>query len=414
MCLSNRTYFVSEIGNMAADGNFITPEAIRADMADSRFIVAIKDRRTALTAVESIRAVLPGASILLASEEAFCGCRNLSELAAKRGSQGLDSFAQEAQPVPAAAVVDISTIELSDRQRGILLHLPRIDEKIGGFQPGELSVWSGRTGAGKSTLVNQGALAALDQGHNVFIYSGELSKKRAKSWLTLQAAGHGAAVKIEDQWSGKVYYEVNRTLLPLIDEWWRDRLYLYDNSIVGANEFQSVLAAMQQAALLHGCDVFVVDNLMSMDLDVTGDDKLYQAQSAFVSRLVDFSHKYNAHIHLVAHPKKHSEKEYLNVGVISGSSDIGNKADNVFYLERLAVETAREKGYRAVLRCLKNREWGDTFSVGLDFDHTCRRFVPASKRSILSDQNRVIAEAEPMGWCKQGTQEYIDARTDPF
>ena len=50
------------------------------------------------------------------------------------------------------------------RQKRVLSGIPTLDHVLGGFQYGDLTVWTGRRGEGKSTMMNQIALEALDRG----------------------------------------------------------------------------------------------------------------------------------------------------------------------------------------------------------------------------------------------------------
>ena len=79
---------------------------------------------------------------------------------------------------------------------------------IGGFSPGDLSVWTGKRGEGKSTLLGQMMLEAINQGHRVCVYSGEFPKHRFKLTLMQQAAGGRHVVKREDERTGHVFYDV--------------------------------------------------------------------------------------------------------------------------------------------------------------------------------------------------------------
>lgn len=48
-----------------------------------------------------------------------------------------------------------------------------LDAALGGFRMGELTVFSGKRGEGKSTIASQLMIEAMDQGFNVCAYSGE-------------------------------------------------------------------------------------------------------------------------------------------------------------------------------------------------------------------------------------------------
>lgn len=63
-----------------------------------------------------------------------------------------------------------------------------IDSKMIGLQKTAITVVSGVRGSAKSTILSQMMLNAVDDGHNVVCYSGELTAKNFLKWLTLQAA----------------------------------------------------------------------------------------------------------------------------------------------------------------------------------------------------------------------------------
>ena len=118
-------------------------------------------------------------------------------------------------------------IEIIDRSKivSIKTGIDALDKKLIGMNKGELSIWSGGNGSGKSTFLSQLALETISRGFNVAMFSGELTSNRAKSWLQLQAAGR-AHTKLSD--NGVSYY-VPREKADAIDEWAADKLWIYNN-----------------------------------------------------------------------------------------------------------------------------------------------------------------------------------------
>jgi twinkle protein len=247
-----------------------------------------------------------------------------------------------------------------------------LDKSIGGFAASELSVWTGKRGCGKSTLLGQMLLDAIDQGHNVCAYSGELSAWRFKEWTALQAAGSEYVEMSTDKFSGKSFYRVNPIAMRQIDDWWRSRLFLYDNKLAAASDENSILSVFEYAARRYGCSVFLVDNLMTARFSTSAERDFFRAQSNFTGRLVEFAKKFEVHVHLVAHPRK--AQGNLEADDISGSGDITNRADNVFSLDRLPEKDAETQGYDAALKVLKNRSFGETPHIGLCYDAATRRY----------------------------------------
>ena len=212
-----------------------------------------------------------------------------------------------------------------------------IDRLMAGLAKTELSAISGLTGSGKSTLLSQIMLNAIDNGHRVVCYSGEMSNKKYLNWMIRQAAGKTNTVasdRIDEEYHIKST-ELQRT----IAEWMGDNFRLYDNR--QGNDFVKIRNALEKALVATEADLCVIDNLMILDLDMMDKDR-YEAQKKFVVALKDLALKTNTHILFVAHPRKQSG--WLRLSDIAGSANIGNILDNGFVVHR--CNEAFEKIYR--------------------------------------------------------------------
>jgi len=150
-------------------------------------------------------------------------------------------------------------------------------------------------------------------------------------------------------------------------KWFYDKFYLFDADKTRVDA-DKLLNRFKQAAKRYDARVFLIDNLIKMNLDK---NNYYAAQSDFIDKCSVFAHKYNAHIHIVAHPRK------TNQGVtkmdISGSGDITNLADNVL----LIVNTSKnkKKTHDAEIGLLKDRWNGNAgIKVKLLFSEPELRF----------------------------------------
>ena len=341
--------------------------------------LALADRDMAEVTAEAFGEYAPWLSVLLPAEGAFRGFQNCREVLGDGGRGAVDRLLMGAVERPAPGLLDLAAVEGEDL-RGIpsvLSGIAELDRSIGGFYAGELSVWTGKRGGGKSTFLDQLLLEALDQGHRVCAYSGELSARRFKQWASLQAAGPTHVAAVRDPSSGKTMYTVPPIIQRLLDEWWAERFFLYDNRIAAAGGEESILAVFEYAVRRYGCAVFLVDNLMTARFGGHRDSDFYRAQSNFTGRLVEFAKKHEVHVHLVAHPRKTDDKRQMDADDVGGSGDVTNRADNVFSLRRLEGEEAERQGFQSVLRVLKNRAFGDTVSIGLNYDVPSRRFYKA-------------------------------------
>lgn len=271
-------------------------------------------------------------------------------------------------------------LNLADVKRRNLRDVPRtlsgfnkLDRKLGGFREGELTVWTGPRGSGKSRILNQILLEAIDQGRKVCVYSGELSASRFKDWITIQAAGPDNLEEFQDPDTGEPDYVVFTEAEQLINEWWDKKFYVYDLGIASAHSEDSIMNEFEYAQRVLGCDVFLVDNVMTARL--SGDKDRFVAQSMFVRRLSEFCKSTSTHVHLVAHPRKTERgKGVEDNDDVSGSADITNLADNVISMMRLKERGT--DGRETEMKIMKSRETGIIGKIGLCFDDSSRRFYP--------------------------------------
>lgn len=235
------------------------------------------------------------------------------------------------------------------------------DRIIKGWRGSELTVWTGRNGSGKSTILNQVVLDIASKKDRVCIYSGEMSPERYLRWAVIQHKENGNpspfAIKDSLDWmTGKIY------ILNITDMITPDKL----------------LEDFEYAARRYGCKHFIIDSLMKIDLDENDE---YNQQKRFVSRLTDFVKTHNAHIHLVAHPRKSSsDTDEPGKVDVKGSSHITDLAHNVIVLYRTSQEQkefSAKKGKPVSdmqLYVKKNREFGVEGKVMMLFDDQTKKF----------------------------------------
>lgn len=335
--------------------------------------LALADADTVEAVADGLAEYAPSVPVLKPASGAFRNHKNVREVLEAGGVRAVDHLLIGAVERPAAGLLDLADVEKPVILPTVLSGIRELDRAIGGFAPGELSVWTGKRGGGKSTLLSQLLLDAVDQGHVVCAYSGELAAWRFKMWAALQAAGPKHVTEQTDRFSGKTFHSVPPPTMNLIDDWWRGRFLLYDNRVNGAGNVDGLLRIFEYAVRRHGACVFLVDNLMTANFSSVDRD-FYRAQSEFVGRLEAFAVKNEVHVHLVAHPRKTDSSRALEADDIGGSGDVSNKADNVFSLTRLDQKDVEKHGFQTVLRILKNRQHGELISIGLNFDSASRRF----------------------------------------
>ena len=288
-----------------------------------------------------------------------CEYKDANVLLFKEGVEAVKRAVDNAKRVPHRGLInlkDVKKIDIKDNDN-IKSGVPALDKSIHGFASGELSVWTGKRGEGKSIFLNQIILEAVDQKIKCAVYSGEMTDAKFKQLVNLQAAGKNNVEKYYDEVFDCEEYEPKAHIEEAITEWYDEKLYLYDNRISSTgNEEDDIMKVFEYAVKRYDCRVLLIDNLMIAADSFGSDRDYYRSQSKFVGKLKEFAIKYNVHIHLVAHPKK--TEGNLDNDSISGTGDITNRADNVFSVIRVADEDKEKMNCDSVMKVLKNRSKG--------------------------------------------------------
>lgn len=274
-------------------------------------------------------------------------------------------------------MLNLTDIESYDRSKvtTIKSRFPSFDRLIGGFNKGELSIWSGGNASGKSTLVSQLGLEAVHQGCKVVIFSGEMHRSRVKNWLYMQAAGRDN-VEVDPQ--APLSFRLKAGVKEHLDNILNGKVFVYNNDY--GNSWDNVVNALCSWADAQKADVIIIDNLMALDFSHTS-DKL-DMQTTIVKSLAQIAKKINVHIHFICHPRK--TDAFLRKNDISGTADITNAADNVFMVHRANSDfRSRVKEVYPRLQIpadvgnaveiMKNRDLGVTDEmILLYFDKSCK------------------------------------------
>jgi len=189
------------------------------------------------------------------------------------------------------------------------------------LRPGELSVWAGVNGHGKSLLLNQIMLNCMAQGHRVIIASMEMPPASTMIRMVKQASGR-----------------TNPTEQFIIDfhDWTADKLWLYTQTGTVSAKFMLAvirycMKSLRSAGVRMPPHHIVIDSLMKCGMGVDE----YNKQKWFVDELTTLCQDYNMHIHLVAHSRKReNEKGIMDKFDVKGAGDITDMADNVFTVWR--------------------------------------------------------------------------------
>jgi twinkle protein len=236
-----------------------------------------------------------------------------------------------------------------DSVPGIRLPWEKTEGKVL-LRPAELTIVSGINGHGKSLFTSQIALDACAQGHRACIASMEMQPQRTLHRMVRQAAAMSSVMEREP--TPAIPY------IRQIQAWLDDKLWLF--AVTGTAKADRMMEVFKYAHKRYGIGLFVVDSLSKCGIDE--DD--YNGQKQLVERLKDFTLDTNAHVLLIAHPRKGAgEDEQPGKMDVRGAQSITDMADNGCSLWRnKRKEEAQAKPENDRTEADKKQlEWGDAY-----------------------------------------------------
>lgn len=232
------------------------------------------------------------------------------------------------------------------------------------FLPGDVTVWTGYPGHGKSTVISWLMSLEVKAGRAVFVGSFE------------QASGiTGATFLKQYRGQDRLSIEEVSTSLQAV----KHRFYLFRE--VGGSDAWEVLEAMKYCFHRFGCTEFVIDNLMLLKAERM--DDAFKWQLDWLQAVIDFANECKVHVHLVAHPKKTDEDNAPRMYDILGASQIPGLVDNVAAVYR--VTPKKSDGPKKVeIYSRKQRNGGWVGRVSLFFDRGTQTFSKVDSADVVS------------------------------
>lgn len=273
----------------------------------------------------------------------------------------------------------------------VLSGIRELDYNTKGFEMGCITIWTGFTNAGKTTVMTMLAKNTIEQGERIFFFNGEQTKEDFKNNLYIQSSQ--TKDLIHKQFKNSCVYDtfVKPEKAVLLEKIYGNKIFIYNNE--AKRNIDTLLKAMEEIRQKEKIKVFFLDNFMQIDMSK---DNVFQEQTRIMEKLRTFAINRKVHIHLVAHPRKIERfQTRLTLYDIAGSSNIVNKAYNIISImrvdslekdskdyERLEKELLKEnyniKNVDTVLEILKTK--GERCGlVGL-------RYLPETKTYIESEK----------------------------
>jgi len=221
------------------------------------------------------------------------------------------------------------------------------------LRSGEVSVWSGFNGHGKSMLLGQVLLGLVGQGKRVCVASMEMQPRTTLKRACRQYTGKRTPPREE------------------IDEFLEaisSRFYLYDHQ--GVVQWRKLLAVLRYCAGEMKTNHFVIDSFLKCG--IREDD--FNVQKEFVDHLCTIARDTGMHIHLVCHSRKaNDETQPPRKMDIRGSGSITDQVDNVFCVWRNKNKTLqRDMDALLIVDKQRNGEWEG--SLNLEYNPESQAF----------------------------------------
>ena len=309
--------------------------------------------------------------------------KDLNEILYVCGKDKVLELILDAKDSPVPSVADLSDVEPTEYEDvdGVTTGLKAIDDELMRLFFGTLTIVSGQTGSGKSSLLTQLACNSLDNDIGTWLFSGELPNGVEKSWFNYIFAGPR---NITDAISrrGNPYKKISTTTLAEINKTYKGRWHIYRDDY--DNTLDKLIASMTDTVRKYGARCLILDNFMCIDTE-TSEEEL-RSQTDTIKKLIEFAKKYQVAVILVCHPRKMDAGTNVGIYDIAGTSNIVNLAHRTIGLRRV-TDAERENAakysekrrqllkYDVIVTIVKDRMFGrQNIDVGLYYDPASRRF----------------------------------------
>lgn len=248
---------------------------------------------------------------------------------------------------------------------------------IRGFRPGELTIFTGPTGSGKTTVLSQMSLDYCFQGVKTLWGSFEIKHTRLARIMIQQVAAQSLFHNEENETSvdspeskSSINEDVMNQAQKILQS---SPIYFMD--YFGSTPLESILETMNEAVENHQIQHIVLDNLQFMlsGQHSGGAFDKFDLTDRTVSALRSFATNRNVHITLVIHPRKEMDDTPLGLASVSGTAKATQEADNVIILQKV--------GDSRYIDVKKNRFDGLLGSVPIKFDSNARLILESTSHS---------------------------------
>lgn len=276
-------------------------------------------------------------------------------------------------------------------EAGIRLPWKKVQDRVV-LRMGEVSIWAGINGHGKSQVVGHIVAHALSD-WRACVASMEFKPVKWLRRMTRQVCAQAAPT---------------HAYVRHVANWYRDRLWVFEAT--GNAKSAEILEVFSYAARRYGIELFVIDNLAKCGF--SEDD--YNGQKKFVDQLTDFARDMDVHVMLVAHMRKtQNEDSVAGKMDVKGSGGMTDMSDTLMSVwrnkpkERVARKPEHERDQKdiermnepdSIITCSKQRNGEDEPVIGLWFDPESLQFLAGPEHRAMPIVGFSTATNEEREW----------------
>lgn len=206
-------------------------------------------------------------------------------------------------------------------------------------RPGEVSIYTGYAGHGKTTMVLQHiAHQIFVLGKSIALASLEIDSEDSIIRIITQGLGFFPDTEDKFMHAGRILSE---------------RLHIYN--VKGKAKIDELNEFFDYCVHRHNCSEIVLDSLMRTDMDIQGTDRAETYNKYF--SLVANCLATGAHAHILAHPIKGKDDAFEGIPSMNDVKGIGEIVDNAFNVITIWRNKIKQGKLEGLIRSGQHEEW---------------------------------------------------------
>jgi len=310
----------------------------------------------------------------------------------------------------AKLISEENILRIQDMQESILSRVLNFDEQKGiqsgyfkwynslikGFRKGELTVFTGPTGSGKTTFLSQLSLDFIE-------------KNVPTLWGSFEVKNEILATTMLYQYTRQNVEKMSREDLQLSLNDLGDHP-LYFMKFFGSTDLSVLFNTLDYAVYTYDVSHIVLDNLQFMLSGQGRNVNKFDLQDNVIASLRRFCTEKNVHITMVIHPKKVDDDDELTIASVFGSAKATQESDNIMIMQN--------KHRFRYIDIRKNRFDGSIGRVPIGFDKESKRYFELTKKEeeffyrdnisitdIIAERMEKLGTIEPYLYEKKGEED---------